>query len=145
MCGRLALRVGRRSTSAELVDRTVEPRTKAGATVFTDEWCGSKPLKAAGRGHATVNHQAGEWARDDDGDGVREVHCNTLEGVWTGLRDFLRLFRGVNKVYLDPYVKMFEWSHNLKRVTASFLRVLLEGRTVDAREAARWPTIRSGT
>lgn len=144
-CGRLALRVGRRSTSAELVDRTVEPRTKAGATVFTDEWCGYKPLKAAGRGHATVNHQAGEWARDDDGDGVREVHCNTLEGVWTGLRNFLRPFRGVNKVYLDPYVKMFEWSHNLKRVTASFLRVLLGGRTVDAREAARWPTIRSGT
>jgi hypothetical protein len=34
-----------------------------------------------------------EWARDDNGDGVREVHCNTLEG----LRNFLRPFRGVNK------------------------------------------------
>ena len=30
------------------------------------------------------------WARDDDGDGIREVHCNTLEGLWTGLRNFLR-------------------------------------------------------
>ena len=76
---------------------------------------------------------------------MREVHCNTLEGLWTGSGNFLRPFRGVNKVYLDQYVKMFEWSHDLKRVTASFLRVLLGGRTAVAREAARWPTIRSGT
>ena len=45
-------------------------------------------------------HAAGEWARDDDGDGVREVRCNTLEGLWTGLRNFLRPFRGVHKSYL---------------------------------------------
>ena len=96
--------------------------------MYTDEWSGYKPLTAAGRGHATVNHNAGEWARDDDGDGVREVHCNTLEGLWTGLRNFLRPFRGVNKVYLDQYVTMFEWAHNLKRVTDEFLRVLLGGR-----------------
>lgn len=25
--------------------------------------------------------QKKEWARDDDGDGVREVHCNTMEGI----------------------------------------------------------------
>ena len=28
------------------------------------------------------------------------MHDNTLEGLWTGLRNFLRPFRGVNKVYL---------------------------------------------
>ena len=59
----------------------------------------------------------GEWARDDDGDGVREVHDNTLEGLWTGLRNFLRPFRGVNKVYLHQYVAMFEWGYNVKRAT----------------------------
>ena len=52
----------------------------------------------------TVCHAAGEWARDDDGDGIREVHNNTQEGIWTGLRNFLRPFRGVNKVYLHQYV-----------------------------------------
>ena len=46
-----------------------------------------------------------------------------------GLRNFLRPFRGVNKVYLEQYIKMFEWSHNLKRVTDNFLRVLLGCRT----------------
>ncbi|MBX6316079.1 MAG: hypothetical protein IRY99_24675 [Isosphaeraceae bacterium] len=45
--------------------------------------------------------------RDDDSDGVREVHVNTLEGLWTGLRNFLRPFRGVNKGYLYQYVAMF--------------------------------------
>ena len=70
---------------------------------------------------ATVCHAEKEWARDDDGDGIREVHVNTLEGLWTGLRNFLRPFRGVNKVYLYQYVAMFEWGYNIKRVTAAFV------------------------
>jgi transposase-like protein len=117
--------VGHRSTSAELVDGTVLPATKPGAMVYTDDWNGYKPLGRNARGHATVNHNRGEFARDDDGDGIREVHCNTLEGIWTGLRNFLRPFRGVNKVYLEQYVIMFEWPHNLKAVTNEFLRILL--------------------
>jgi hypothetical protein len=40
--------------------------------------------------HATVNHGQHEWARDDDGDGVREVHCNSCEGAGAALRSFLR-------------------------------------------------------
>jgi transposase len=78
-----------------------------------------------GRYCATVCHAAGEWARDEDGDGIREVYVNTLEGLWTGLRNFLRPFRGVNKVYLYQYVAMFEWSYNAKRVTQSFIWALL--------------------
>ena len=70
-------------------------------------------------------HAAGEWARDDDGDGVREVHDNTLEGLWTGMRNFLRPFRGVNKKYLHQYVAMFEWGYNVKRATPSFLWAIL--------------------
>ena len=73
-------------------------------------------------------HSQGEWARDDDGDGIREVHDNTLEGLWTGLRNFLRQFRGVSKHYLKQYVAIFQWAYNLKRVTVEFLRSLLWGR-----------------
>lgn len=123
--GRLWTRVGHRSGSAELVDATVLPATAPGAMVYTDDWNGYKPLSRNGRGHATVNHNQGEFARDDDGDGVREVHCNTMEGIWTGLRNFLRPFRGVNKVYLEQYVIIFEWSYNLKAVTDEYLRILL--------------------
>ena len=107
------------------VDATVLPATKPGAMVYTDDWNGYKPLNRNDRGHATVNHSQVEFARDDDGDGVREVHCNTLEGIWTGLRNFLRPLRGVNTIYLEQYVIMFEWAHNLKTVTDQFLRILL--------------------
>jgi hypothetical protein len=92
--------------------------------VHTDEWCGSNGLPEMGRSRAAVGHVAGEWARDDDGDGIREVHVNTLEGLWTGLRNFLRPFRGVNKVYLSQYLAMFEWGDNIKRVTEAFVQAL---------------------
>ena len=100
--------------------------TSPGATLNTDEWRGYARVTELDRGHATVNHGAGEWARDDDGDGVREVHCNTMEGTWTGLRNFLRPFRGVSKWHLAGYVAIFEWANNLKRVTDDFLRLLLK-------------------
>ena len=95
------------------------------ATVNTDEWQGYGRLAEMGRGPATVCHAAGEWARDDDGDGIREVHNNTQEGLWTGLRSCLRPFRGVNKVYLSQYVAIFEWGSNVKRATVEFLHALL--------------------
>ena len=101
--------------------------TTTGAMVYTDEWGGYNAIPELGRRHATVCHTPGrrEWARDDDGDGVREVHNNTLEGIWTGLRNFLRTFRGVNKKYLGQYIAIFEWGYNIKGVTKEFLRVLL--------------------
>lgn len=42
-----------------------------------------------GYGHKTVNHGAGEYARDEDGDGFHEVHVNTMEGFWSLLRSWL--------------------------------------------------------
>jgi hypothetical protein len=123
--GRLELKVVRRPNRAELVDGFVVPAAQEGAAVYTDDWCVYTALPRHGLRHAAVNHSRYEWARDDDGDGVREVHDNTLEGIWTGLRNFLRPFRGVNKAYLAQYVMMFRWAYNLKAVTAAFLRILL--------------------
>jgi transposase len=123
--GRLDLKVVRRASRAELVDGFVVPATAEGATVYTDEWSVYGSLPSHGRRHAAVSHVDYEWARDDDGDGEREVHDNTLEGIWTGLREYLRPFRGVSKVYLAQYVAMFRWAYNLKAVTPGFLRTLL--------------------
>jgi transposase-like protein len=129
--------VGRESGEVriEVVDhadqKTLEPlvvnATKPGTMVYTDEWDGYNHLPELGRGHATVCHTPGhrEWARDDDGDGVREVHNNTTEGLWTGARNFLRLFRGVNKWFLGQYMAMFEWSYNVKEMTKGVLRAIL--------------------
>ncbi len=49
----------------------------------------------------------------------------TLEGIWTGLRNYLRTFRGVSKHFLAQYVAIFQWSYNIKAVTDEFLRTLL--------------------
>jgi transposase len=122
---RLLLRVVHRPTRAELVDDFVLPATAPGAMIYTDEWCIYQSLPRQGRGHATVCYQRYEWARDDDGDGVREVHDNTLDWIWTGLRNYLPPFREVNKDNLAQYVAMFRRAYNTKAVTTAFLRVLL--------------------
>jgi transposase-like protein len=126
--GRLRLRVVAAATEAHAVP-AVRAAARPGAAVSTDESAAYRRLPWDGYKHATVNHSRKEWARDDDGDGVREVHCNTLEGIWTGLRAYLRPFRGVNKVYLAQYVAMFAWSYNTKGVTSAFLRALTGVRT----------------
>ena len=122
--GQVRLTVVRNSDGATL-QRVVRKASWPMVIVNTDEWRGYSGLPAMGRTRKTVCHADGEWARDDDGDGVREVHCNTLEGLWTGLRNYLRIFRGVSKKYLHQYVAMFEWSYNVKKATPEFLRVLL--------------------
>jgi transposase len=115
------------NSDQKTLDQLVVNMTKPGTMVYTDEWSGYNHLPELGRGHATVCHTPGrrEWARDDDGDGVREVHNNTTEGLWTGLRNFLRIFRGVNKLFLSQYVSIFEWSHNMKTATHKVLRLIL--------------------
>ena len=96
----IRLQVCRHSDRATLLP-FVESHTRPDATVNTDEWQAYNHLPATGRTHSTVCHSPGqrEWARDDDGDGVREVHDNTMEGMWTSLRNFLRPFRGVSKCF----------------------------------------------
>lgn len=97
------------------------------ATVYTDEWIGYRRLPDFGRNHDTVVHLPGQrvWAIDRDGDGIREVHNNTLEGLWSGLRTFLRPFRGISKYFLHQYVAVFNWAYNLKTNVPSGLRVLV--------------------
>ena len=96
--------------------------TQPTALANTDEWTGYSQIP---RPHVTVNHGEHEWARDDDGDGIREVHINTAEGRWTGTRNFLRPFRGVHKDYLAGYVAMCEHSINLKRIPPQFIAALV--------------------
>jgi hypothetical protein len=49
--------------------------------------------------HRTVNHGAGEYARRDP-DGTC-MHCNTMEGLWSGLRNFLDRFKGISQRFLS--------------------------------------------
>jgi transposase len=68
----------------------IEPLIKAtiasGSLVYTDEYGIYNALYTWGYGHKTVCHGAGEYARDEDGDGFCEAQVNTMEGFWSLLR-----------------------------------------------------------
>jgi transposase len=116
------LRVAKR-TDKRILHRHVEKFTRSRTTCYSDEWRGYNRLR---RPHPTVSHGKKEWARDDDGDGIREVHINTIEGLWTTLRNFLRPFRGVHKKSLKYYVAMCEHKINRKRISPTFIAQLVK-------------------
>lgn len=119
--GQVRLRVVHHTDGATLCPH-VEGLTEQQAQIYTDEWRGYNRVD---RVRSTVCHSAGEWARDDDGDGIREVHVNTIEGLWTSVRNFLRPFRGVHKKYLVGYIALCEFAINHKRVTPRFIAALV--------------------
>ncbi len=119
--GQVRLRVAKRTDSRTLKKHTAQ-FTRPRSVVNTDEWQGYNQIE---RQRVTVNHGEHEWARDDDGDGIREIHINTVEGMWTGIRNFLRPFRGVNKNYLSDYVAMCEHNVNVKCITPQFIAALV--------------------
>ena len=75
--------------------------------------------------HKTVCHGAGEYARDDNGDGFHEVHVNTMEGCWSLLRSWLRPHRGISQAKLPLYVGFFQFVHNARRRGPALLTPLL--------------------
>ena len=80
-----------------------------------DEYNIYNRLEEWGYGHKSVCHSAGEYARDEGGDGFHEVHVNTMEGFWSLLRSWLRPHRGISQEKLPLYLGFFECIHNIKR------------------------------
>lgn len=119
--GLVRLRVVKNTQSLTLCS-LVEQFTHVDTLVYTDEYQSYDALK---RIRETVCHSAKEWARDEDDDGWYETHTNTCEGMWTGLRNFLRPFRGVHKRYLHGYVAIHEFRVNLKQISPDFISALV--------------------
>lgn len=71
-----------KETCHEVIEKHGEP----GSTLNPDDWGGYNGLEDKGIKHKTVCHSQGEYARDDDGDGINEVHENTMEAIWSLLR-----------------------------------------------------------
>ena len=108
---------------------TIEPiimqTVERGTLMFTDEYNIYNRLEQWGFEHKTVNHSAGEYARDEDGDGFCEVHVNTMEGFWSLLRSWLRPHRGVSQEKLPLYLSFFEFVHNVRRRGKALLTSLI--------------------
>ncbi len=114
---------------ADVRQKTIRPIIEAavikGARVHTDEYGVYARLPAWGYRHQTVCHRRGEYARDADGDGVREVHVNTLEGTWSLLRPWLRPHRGISQEKLPLYLGFFAFVHNARRRGKALLGALV--------------------
>ncbi len=100
--------------------QTIQP----GSLLYTDEYDIYTRLEEWGYQHKSVNHSAGEYARDEDGDGFYEVHVNTLEGFWSLLRSWLRPQRGVSQEKLSLYLGFFEFVHNAHQRGQALLAAL---------------------
>ena len=97
-----------------------------GTRVYTDEYSIYARLQSWGNDHKSVNHGRDEFARDDDGDRVCEVHVNTMEGFWSLLRSWLRPHRGISQEKLPVYLGFFEFVHNVRQRGKALLGALIE-------------------
>ena len=97
-----------------------------GTCVSTDEYDIYRRLAQWGDEHESVCHSRGEYARDDDGDGLYEVHVNAMEGFWSLLRSWLRPHRGISQDNLPLYLGFFEFVHHVRRRGKALLGALLE-------------------
>ena len=109
-------------TIGPLIQKTITP----GTVVYTDESDIYARLSEGGSTQHTVCHAAGEFARDEDGDGFCEVHVNTVEGFWSLLRSWLRPHRGISQEKLPLYLGFFEFVHNVRKRGKALLGALVE-------------------
>jgi len=109
-------------TIKPLVQRCIAP----GTVVDTDEYDIYHRMTEWGYEHRSVCHAAGEFARDEDGDGFCEVHVNTMEGFWSLLRSWLRPHRGISQEKRSLYLGFFEFVHNVRRRGKALLGSLIE-------------------
>ena len=86
--------------TGDVMIRLIQP----GSPLYPDEYDIYTRLEEWGYQHKTVNHSAGEYARDEDGDGFHEVHVNILEGFWSLLCSWLRPHRGISQEKLPLYL-----------------------------------------
>ncbi len=93
----------------------IEAAVAKGTQIYTDEYDIYARLPQWGYGHDSVHHGAGEYARDEDGDGFHEIHVNTMEGFWSLLRSWLRPHRGISQEKLPIYLGFFQFVHNARK------------------------------
>ena len=112
--GQLVLRMlhnVKQNTIKPIIEHYVQP----GSLIYSDEYNIYNRLKDWGFQHKSVCHSAGEYARDEDGDGFCEVHVNTQEGIWSVLRSWLRPHRGISQEKMPIYLGFFEFIFNARR------------------------------
>jgi len=102
------------STDKETIQAAIHQHIEVGSTLHTDEAGTYAGIDAAGFKHATVNHSAGEYVRDD-------VTTNGTESVFAVLkRGLIGVYHHASTKHLGRYVDEFAFrlnEGNVKRHT----------------------------
>ena len=92
-----------RDFTVKTVQKAADLAVQAGSRLYTDSASSYRALK--GYVHEFVNHTKKEYARGD-------VHENRAECLFSLLKPYLRVFRGVSKYNLPGYVGFFQFLRN---------------------------------
>ena len=104
-----ALRKTRNQFTVKTVQKAADLAVQAGSRLYTDSASSYQALK--GYRHAFVNHTQKEYARG-------EVHENRAECLFSLLKPYLRVFRGISKFNLPWYVGFFQFLRNFRQLNA---------------------------
>jgi len=95
--------------TVKTVQKAADIAVQAGSKLYTDSASSYGAL--TGYEHESVNHTKKEYARGD-------VHENRAECLFSLLKPYLRVFRGVSKFNLPGYVGFFQFLRNFRQQNA---------------------------
>jgi len=95
--------------TVKTVQKAADLAMKTGSRLYTDSASSYRALK--GYGHEYVNHTQKEYVRG-------EVHENRAECLFSLLKPYLRVFRGLSKRNLPGYVGFFQFLRNFRQRNA---------------------------
>ena len=98
-----------RDFTVKTVQKAADLAMQAGSRLYTDSASSYRALK--GYVHDYVNHTQKEYARGD-------VHENRAECLFSLLKPYLRVFRGISKFNLPGYVGFFQLLRNFRHQNA---------------------------
>ena len=98
-----------RDFTVKTVQKAADLAVQAGSRLYTDSASSYRAIK--GYVHDFVNHTKKEYARGD-------VHENRAECLFSLLKPYLRVFRGISKTNLPGYVGFFQFLRNFRQLTA---------------------------
>jgi len=98
-----------RDFTVKTVQKAADLAMQAGSRLYTDS--ASSYRLITGYEHDSVNHTKKEYARGD-------VHENRAECLFSLLKPYLRVFRGISKTTLPGYLGFFQFLRNFHQLTA---------------------------
>ena len=98
-----------RDFTVKTVQKAADLAVHTGSRLYTDSASSYRALK--GYLHEYVNHTKREYARG-------EVHENRAECLFSLLKPYLRVFRGLSKINLPGYVGFFQFLRNFRQQNA---------------------------